>query len=110
MAAELTLIKGCDYTLPLTLDVKVNGVFVRYVDLTGATVKFQATKSPNDPESRAMFTIEQTTHVDPTLGQTTIVIPKEQLTEVGVFVYRLWFVDADGKVSKTIFGKLKLEY
>lgn len=102
---ELILIKDCDYVIPVTIDA--NGTVV---DLTDATVKFQVTKSANDPADRALFTIEQTSHTNPTEGETTIEIPKEQINQFGNFVYRLWYITAAGKVSKTFFGKLKIEY
>lgn len=105
MSEKLTLIRDCDYILPVTIDVGGTAV-----DLTGKTVKFQVTKSANDPVDRAEFTVTQTSHTSPTTGETTITIPRAELDTAGKFVYRLWIVDGSGNVSKTLYGELQVDY
>ena len=95
----LRLIRGDTWSFPLTFTSDGQPV-----DITGATVSFTLKKNYNDPDSSALISIDNTSHIDPANGQTIIEVSASSTANLEApksyfFDFQIKF--ADGSV-KTI--------
>jgi len=76
------------------------------VDITGSTVYFTIKESLNDNDSQALVLIEQSTHVNPTQGETVIEVSSSQtnLLEVRNYDYALQIKYSNNEINSVQSG------
>lgn len=106
MAANinLTIPRGDDIIINLTLTL--NGVAV---NITGYKFYFTAKVNSIDLDSAAVIQQDWTTHTNPTLGQTALVLTSSQ-TNIGVgsYAYDIQYKDGSDKITTLVTGILTI--
>lgn len=90
-----------DYNLDIQL-VKIENGEELPEDLTGATVFFTVKRNLVDPDSRALISVDVTSHTDPSEGLTSIPLTATQCDLVGEFLYDVKIKFSTGKIKSVL--------
>ena len=80
------------------------------IDITGWTVILTIKDNEDDGDADALVQVKQTSHTNPTAGQTTITIPRSTTIDLtaGSYYYDIQITNATGKVKTITKGSANI--
>ena len=105
MSRQINIIRSSDVELRLTILDSTGTI----VDLTNQTVTIMVKASLSDSNAQALITKSQTSHTNPTAGQTTISLTNaETNVTLGKYFYDIKLVSQTGSISSVELGKFRI--